>query len=148
MIDREDNHGEIIIFFCINLSSEIECLMNKIQFENLPEVVAQLRDEIMSLKRMLEEQHSNNTTKAADKHIPMSVDEAAEYLGIPKGTLYAKLADGTIPATKPGKRYCLYRDELDSWLESNRKTPVPLSDEDMIAIMSSTHRRNPNPRNW
>ena len=33
------------------------------------------------------------------------VDEAAEYLGIPKGTLYMKLSEGTIPATKPGKRY-------------------------------------------
>ena len=56
---------------------------------------------------------------------PMSVDEAAEYLGIPKGTLYMKLSDGSIPATKPGKRYCLYRDELDRWLESSRKNPVP-----------------------
>ena len=34
-----------------------------------------------------------------------------------------KLSDGSIPATKPGKRYCLYRDELDRWLESSRKNP-------------------------
>ena len=84
-----------------------------ITFNDLPEVVAQLRDEVMSLRSLLTEQRSVNNAKAVDTHVPMSVDEAAEYLGIPKGTLYMKLSDGSIPATKPGKRYCLYRDELD-----------------------------------
>ena len=59
-----------------------------------------------------------------------------------------KLSDGTIPATKPGKRYCLYRDELDKWLESSRKNPVPLSDEELSESISSTHRRKPSKRNW
>ena len=75
-----------------------------ITFNDLPEVVAQLRDEVMSLRSLLTEQRSVNNAKAVDTHGPMSVDEAAEYLGIPKGTLYMKLSDGSIPATKPGKR--------------------------------------------
>ena len=91
-----------------------------ITFNDLPEVVAQLRDEVMS----------------------------PEYLGIPKGTLYMKLSEGSIPATKPGKRYCLYRDELDKWLESSRKNPVPLSDEELCESISSSHRRKPGQRNW
>ena len=111
---------------------------NMITFNDLPMVVAQLRDEVMSLKSLLTEQHSVNNVKAVDTHVPMSVDEAAEYLGI----------DGTIPATKPGKRYCLYRDELDKWLESSRKNPVPLSDEELSESISSSHRRKPNKRNW
>ena len=69
-------------------------------FNDLPEVVAQLRDEVMSLKSLLAEQRSVNNAKTVDTHVPMSVDEAAEYLGIPKGTLYMKLSEGTIPATK------------------------------------------------
>lgn len=117
-------------------------------FNDLPEVVAQLRDEVMSLKSMLTEQNSVNNVKAVDTHVPMSVDEAAEYLGIPKGTLYMKLSDGSIPSTKPGKRYCLYRDELDKWLESSRKNPVPLSDEELNESISSSYRRKPNKRNW
>ncbi len=117
-------------------------------FNDLPEVVAQLRDEVMSLRSLLTEQRSVNSAKTVDTHVPMSVDEAAEYLGIPKGTLYMKLSEGTIPATKPGKRYCLYRDELDKWLETARKNPVPLSDEELNKSLSSSHRRKPNPRNW
>mgnify|MGYP000787662216 CR=1 FL=1 len=56
-------------------------------FNDLPEVVAQLRDEVMSLKSLLAEQRSVNNAKTVDTHVPMSVDEAAEYLGIPKGCL-------------------------------------------------------------
>ena len=58
---------------------------NMITFNDLPMVVAQLRDEVMSLKSLLTEQSSVNNAKAVDTHVPMSVDEAAEYLGIPKG---------------------------------------------------------------
>ena len=65
-----------------------------ITFNDLPEVVAQLRDEVMSLRSLLTEQRSVNNAKAVDTHVPMSVNEAAEYLGIPKGTLYMKLSDG------------------------------------------------------
>ena len=119
-----------------------------ITFNDLPEVVAQLRDEVMGLKSLLTEQHRVSNAKAVDTHVPMSVDEAAEYLGIPKDTLYMKLADGSIPATKPGKRYCLYRDELDKWLETSRKNPVPLSDEQLSESISSSHKRKPKPRNW
>ena len=67
-------------------------------FNDLPEVVAQLRDEVMSLKSLLAEQRSVNNAKTVDTHVPMSVAEAAEDLGIPKGTLYMKLSEGTIPA--------------------------------------------------
>ena len=150
MTFREDIHGHIITVLCPSLTKEASTQMEKtvITFNDLPEVVAQLRDEVMSLRSLLAEQCSVNNAKAVDTHVPMSVDEAAEYLGIPKGTLYMKLSDGSIPATKPGKRYCLYRDELDRWLESSRKNPVPLSDEELSESMSSSHRRKPGQRNW
>ncbi|WP_230675386.1 excisionase family DNA-binding protein, partial [Bacteroides fragilis] len=51
----------------------------------------------MGLKSLLREQRSVNNAKAVDTHVPMSVKEAAEYLGIPKGTLYMKLSEGSIP---------------------------------------------------
>ena len=53
-----------------------------ITFNDLPEIVAQLRDEVMSLRSLLTEQRSVNNARAVDTHVPMSVEEAAEYLGI------------------------------------------------------------------
>ena len=151
MTCRGDIHGYIISVLCAKSYKKRRVREWKNQFlpsTTSPEVVAQLRDEVMSLKSLLAEQRSVNNAKTVDTHVPMSVDEAAEYLGIPKGTLYMKLSEGTIPATKPGKRYCLYRDELDKWLETARKNPIPLSDEELNKSLSSSHRRKPNPRNW
>ena len=122
----------------------------ELTFNDLPQVVAQLRDEVMGLRALLlKQQEENKKHQARDnRHKPMTVEEAAEYTRIPIGTLYMKLGDGTIPATKPGKRYVLYQDELDKWLEANRKNAVPLTaDEENAAILSS-HKRKPNKADW
>ena len=92
--------------------------MNKeLTFNDLPMVVAQLRDEVVGMKQMIIGLQSQNKPHKANTHIPMSVEEASAYLKMPMATLYMKLGNGSIPATKPGKRYCLYQDELDKWLE-------------------------------
>ena len=122
----------------------------ELTFNDLPQVVAQLRDEVMGLRALLlKQQEENKKHQVRDnRHKPMTVEEAAEYTRIPIGTLYMKLGDGTIPATKPGKRYVLYQDELDKWLEANRKNAVPLTpDEENEAILSS-HKRKPNKADW
>lgn len=123
---------------------------NEITFNDLPQVVAQLRDEVMGMKALLARQQdeSKRHLDSEKRHKPMTVDEAAAYMRIPLGTLYMKLADGSLPATKPGKRWVLYQDELDKWLEANRRNAVPLTaDEENEAILSS-HRRKPNKRDW
>ena len=91
---------------------------NELTFNDLPEVGAQLRNEVMGMKILLIKQQEENRKDHVreSRHKPMTVEEAAEYTRIPLGTLYMKLGDGTIPATKPGKRYVLYQDELDKWL--------------------------------
>ena len=122
---------------------------NELTFNDLPQVVAQLRDEVMGMRSMLSRQQelSNKPTKE-NRHKPMTVEEAIEYTHIPKGTMYMKLEDGTIPATKPGRRWLLYQDELDKWLEANRRNAVPLTaDEENNAILSS-HKRKPNKADW
>lgn len=123
---------------------------NELTFNDLPQVVAQLRDEVMGMKRLLIKQQEENRKHQVreSRHKPMTVEEAAEYTRIPLGTLYMKLGDGTIPATKPGKRYVLYQDELDKWLECSRRNPVPLSDEEQKAAVLASNRRKPNNRTW
>lgn len=122
---------------------------NELTFNDLPQVVAQLRDEVMDMRAMLSRQQVESSKPVKEnRHKPMTVEEAAEYTRIPLGTLYMKLGDGTIPATKPGKRYVLYQDELEKWLEANRKNAVPLTaDEENDAILSS-HKRKPNKSCW
>lgn len=121
---------------------------NVITFNDLPQVVAELRDEVIGMRQMLACLQKGNTVRKENTHRPMSVEDAAEYLKIPLRTLYTKLGNGTIPATKPGKRYVLYQDELDKWLECNRKNPVPLTVEEENAAVLASNRRKPANRNW
>ena len=122
---------------------------NELTFNDLPQVVAQLRDEVMGMRSILQGmQVENRNVIRVNRHKPMTVDEASDYSRIPLGTFYMKLASGEIPATKPGKRYVIYQDELDKWLETHRKNEVPMSaDEENEAILSS-HKRKPNRRSW
>jgi len=122
----------------------------ELTFNDLPQVVAQLRDEVMGMRTLLIKQQEENRKQQVreNRHKPMTVEEAAEYTRIPLGTLYMKLGDGTIPATKPGKRYVLYQDELDKWLEANRKNPIPLTDEEQNSAILASHKRKPDKHDW
>jgi excisionase family DNA binding protein len=115
-----------------------------ISFNEMPQAISQILEEIQGLNEkltLLEEMLNGQAT--TDKHTPMSTDEAAEYLRMPKATLYAKLANGDIPGTKAGKRWLLYRDELDQWLETSRKNDVPLTPEQTNAAILNSNRRKP-----
>ena len=105
---------------------------NGLTFNDLPQVVAGLRDEVIGMRQMLTSLQKENGQR---KEIPLR-------------TLYMKLGNDTIPATKPGKRYVLYQDELDKWLECNRKNPVPLTVEEENAAVLASNRRKPYNRNW
>lgn len=123
-------------------------MTKELTFNDLPQVVAELRDEVVGMRRMLDRLQNENSQRKENTHRPMSVEDAAEYLKIPLRTLYMKLGNGTIPATKPGKRYVLYQDELDKWLECNRKNPVPLTVEEENAAVLAANKRKPNQRTW
>ena len=44
--------------------------------------------------------------------------------------------------------FWIYQDELDKWLECNRKNPVPLTDEEQNAAILAANRRKPNKADW
>ena len=95
---------------------------NKLTFNDLPEVVGELCERISSMENLLTEKlHQQHNEVKKDTHVPMTVDEVCEYLGISKSSFYYKAKHGGIPIIKQGKHLFVYRDELDKWLESGRK---------------------------
>ncbi len=84
----------------------------------------------------------------APYHRPVTPEQVAEYTNIPLATIYQKLANREIPGSKPGKRWVIYLDEIDKWLEANRKNPIPLTDEEQNAAILASHRRKPVKSDW
>ena len=121
----------------------------ELTFNDLPQVVAELRDEVIGMKVLLSDLQKGQTQQKIQRvRRTMNVEEAADYLRMPLNTLYMKLQKGEVPGSKPGKRWVLFNDELDKWLEVKRKNAVPLTTEEENDAILSSHRRKPNKRDW
>ena len=118
-------------------------------FNDLPQVVAELRDEVIGMKVLLSDLRKGQTQQKIQRvRRTMNVEEAADYLRMPLNTLYMKLQKGEVPGSKPGKRWVLYSDELDKYLEVKRKNAVPMTTEEENDASLASHRRKPNKRDW
>lgn len=131
-------------------TSLIQDMENKeLTFNDLPMVVAGLRDEVASMKVLLSDLQKGQTQQRVQRtRRTMNVEEAADYLRMPLNTLYQKLQRGEVPASKPGKRWVLYSDELDKYLEVNRRNSVPMTAEELNEVILSSHRRKPVKSDW
>ena len=122
---------------------------SEITFNDLPKVIAELRDEVIGMKVALLDLQKGQTQHKMEKlRRTMNVEEAADYLRMPLNTLYMKLQKGEVPGMKPGKRWVLFADELDKWLEVKRKNAVPMTIEEENEAILVSHRRKPIKANW
>ena len=121
---------------------------DQLTFNDLPAVVGELCDRIASMENLLTEKLSKQHEAKENTHVPMTVQEACAYLKMPLSTFYYKVKKDDIPVIKQGKHLYIYRDELDKWLESSRKTPPAQTFEEENEAMLASHRRKPNLRNW
>ena len=110
-------------------------LNEKLTFNDLPEVVGKLCERIESLENALKDNLAKQAPAKENLHVPMTVEEICSYLGISK-----------IPVIKQGKHLFVYRDELDKWLETGRKSRVPLSFEEEHEQMLAVTRHKAKPR--
>ena len=123
-------------------------IKDQITFNDLPQVIAELRDEVSGMKALLLNLQNRPTQQKENRHRPVTPEQVAEYTNIPLATIYQKLANREIPGSKPGKRWVIYLDEIDKWLEANRKNPIPLTDEEQNAAILASHKRKPNESSW
>ena len=121
---------------------------DQLTFNDLPAVVGELCDRIASMENLLTEKLSKQHEAKENTHVPMTVQEACAYLKMPLSTFYYKIKKDDIPVIKQGKHLYIYRDELDKWLESSRKTSPAQSFEEENEALIASHRRKPDPKNW
>jgi len=121
---------------------------NELTFNDLPQVVAELRDEVSGMKALLLNLQNRPIQQRENRHRPVTPEQVSEYTNIPLATIYQKLANREIPGAKPGKRWVIYLDEIDKWLEANRKNAVPLTLEEQNAAILASHKRKPNKSTW
>jgi excisionase family DNA binding protein len=56
----------------------------------------------------------------------LTIDELSQYLNIKKSTLYTMVETGTITHYRVGKLIRFKKEDVDDWMEGNRKKRVPV----------------------
>ncbi|GGK64045.1 helix-turn-helix domain-containing protein [Rufibacter glacialis] len=91
--------------------------MTGLTFDQLPNAVATMLHKMESLEQRLMQLL---TSSPADDR-PMGVTEAAEFLGIPKNTLYGMTSRREILCFKAGKHLKFRRKDLWDWVMEGRQ---------------------------
>jgi excisionase family DNA binding protein len=56
----------------------------------------------------------------------LTIDELSQYLHLKKSTLYSKVKSGDLPHYKVGRLLRFNKEDVDRWMESNRREPIDL----------------------
>jgi excisionase family DNA binding protein len=120
-------------------------MQEQITFNDLPMMVSQVLSKMERLERVIEtirERIDGNSTSSAE-HIPMTIDEACDFLKMKKSTMYYHVERGNITVTKRGKNFIFFKDELVHWLEGGRKNQESSmnSDEENDMRLASFRRK-------
>jgi excisionase family DNA binding protein len=51
----------------------------------------------------------------------LTIEELAEYLKIPRSTLYKICQEGKIPAQKVGRHWRFHKEAIDDWIREGKK---------------------------
>ncbi len=90
-------------------------MTNKIPFENLPELMQKLINEVSELKEVI------NNLFLEDRPLKyLSVSEAAEFLKISESTLYTKVSKNQIPFMKPDKILYFSQNDLEDYINKGK----------------------------
>jgi excisionase family DNA binding protein len=89
---------------------------SKFTFEQLPEVIASLINEVAELKILIQLQ----VTAEPDKHFPVGIYKASKIIGKSIGTIYNLTSTKKIPYYKDGNQLYFYEDELLAYIERGR----------------------------
>lgn len=73
---------------------------DQLTFNDLPNVVGELCDRIASMENLLTEKLSKQYETKENTHVPMTVQEACNYLKMPLSTFYYKVKKDDIPVIK------------------------------------------------
>lgn len=92
--------------------------MEKITFDQLPEMVALILEKLNKIETLLGTVESIDTPLNKEM---LTVTEAADFMGISKSTLYKMSFNRDLPVYKPtGGRIYFKREDIDNYLQQNR----------------------------
>jgi len=95
--------------------------MNNLSFDNLPNAVEKLGEDVAEIKQLILQIQSGNSTQPIQQEELFNIKQASEFLGFSVSTLYRYSQNAQIPVLKQSNRLYFPRGELLEWLKLGRK---------------------------
>ncbi len=136
--------------------------MEKISFDQLPQMVSNIAKEVSTLKAMMTVMRPNGSflryrvedgkpeilmckevsSSVIYQHTICDVACACKIMNMAKSTLYAHVRQGDIPGMKKGKKWYFYEDELAKWIESGNTVKHHQQNQEILdRIRSGIHHK-------
>lgn len=106
--------------------------METLKFEQLPNVVATLTNEVRELKDLL----INNSKPQQAINNPLGIKEVAKLTGYTLPTLYGYCQRNEIPYHKKNNRLFFFKSEIVDWIKTGKQKTVKEIQEDADTYLS------------
>ena len=126
---------------------------DKVTFDNLPEMVNELKQELSALKEMVATLLTRTTSLPSGqqptavevpyKHVLCDIDRACEITNYSKSAMYEYARKTDMPGIKKVKKWTFYEDELAAWMETGRKCEIERENEQLLTNIRSSIKHKP-----
>jgi len=110
--------------------------MEVLSFEQLPNVVASLSNEVKELKALL--LRKAETQPEADN--PLNIKEVAKLTELSVPTLYGYVQRNEIPYYKTGNRLRFFKSEIINWIKKGKQKSTKEIEADADEILSNHNK--------
>lgn len=110
----------------------MEKVVNTFTLEQLPQIVADLKNEIQEMKALILLKAEKQTKP--DK--PLNIKDVAKFTGLTVSTLYGYCQRSEMPYSKKGNRLFFFEAELIEWIKSGKQKTLKELEADAQGYLS------------
>lgn len=95
---------------------------NRVSFEDMPDMMAELLDEVRSLGNRVKKLENTCSCRRSDISMReiLTAMEVAKMLKVSRVTVYRMAGRGDIPCYRNGSLLMFYKDEILKWVDSTK----------------------------
>ena len=106
---------------------------NNLSFDQLPKAVGELLTKVdYVISRLDEKREADSSSPTKDDDQMMTMDEACQFIGKKRSTMYSLTSERRIPYRKRGNKLYFFKKELVEWIQSGGAydKPYTLSEQE------------------
>ena len=115
------------------LKTHMEQNESNLSFDQLPKAVGELLTKVdYVISRLDEKKEADSSSPTSDDDQMMTMDEACQFIGKKRSTIYSLTSERRIPYRKRGNKLYFFKKELVEWIQSGGAydKPYTLSEQE------------------